>query len=350
MKPSICQFRSSRLAWLALSGLAVIALVLGGGVWVTFRAEDWGAFPRRLVDACLLISQPIAGTFWPWMTTHPLTALALAFLAASIVWALVRLGLSLFGGWRVEQRLSTYEAGRFPLLDRALRVAPEVEPARIRIFRSMRPDAFTIGLLRPKICLSVGLLETMTETEVQAVLHHEHAHVTVRDPLRLAAVRVLSDFLWFLPITRILAETFSRMAELRADETAVSAGDNSLELASAIVKTAGGSSTGPRLAPTLGGLAFVEQRVMRLLGREQRIPARIPWGPGLTSGLMIAAVLVLLIGPQVGIARARSWDPRMVMHSMMNCASENVVSASPVMDRCADPGNARPGLQTGAGT
>jgi len=272
-----------------------------------------------------------------------LTALALVFLAASMVWAQVRFGLALLGGCRLERQLSSYKGGQFPLLDRALRLTPEVEPARVRVFHSMTPEAFTVGLVRPKICLSVGLLQSMPETEVQAVLRHEHAHVKARDPLRLAAVRLLSDFLWFLPVTRILAEVFSGLAEVWADEAAVSAGSNSLELASAIVKTAGGASSEPRLAPALGGLAWVERRIMRLLGRELMIPVRIPWGRGLTSGLMIATFLALLAGPALGTARARSQDPMVAMHSMMSymmvdCAGEKAVGVGQPMNpnRCED--------------
>lgn len=356
MSTPIRPCRPSRLAWLALSGLVVMAFVLGGGVWVALRPENWGVNPQRVWDACLLISQSVAGASWSWTTTHPLTALALTFLAASMVWALVRLALSLLWGWRLGRQLSVYESGQFPLLDRALRLTPEVEPGRIRVLRSMKPDAFTIGLVRPKMCLSVGLLQTMTEREIQGVLRHEHAHLAARDPLRLAAVRLLSDFLWFLPITRNLVDAFSGLAEFRADDAAVSAGSDALELASAIVKTAKGASSGPRLAPALGGLALVEQRVTRLLGRERTFPVRIPWGPALASGLMIATVLALLVGPAVGTARAPFQDPVVAMHWMMNqmmkdCVSEQGVGFSHPMNlnRCGDSDKVPHGVRTRSG-
>lgn len=336
--------RSGRLAWLALSGLVAIAVVLGAGMWVALRAEDPGAIPQRLINACLLISQSVAERFWAWTIAHPLTALVLVFLVGSMAWAVLRLGLSLLAEWRLGRRVSRYEAGQFPVLDRALGLAPEVRPARIWIFRAMTREAFTIGMIRPKVCLSTGLLQSMTEAEIEAVLRHEHAHLTALDPLRLAAVRLLSDFLWFLPITRLLTEAFSGLAELRADERAVAAGSDALELATAIVKTARGAFLGPRLAPALGGLALVEQRVTRLLGRERKIPPRVPWAPSVASGVMVMAFVGLLVGPAFATSGATSRDPMVGMRSMMSrmmpdCAREMADGPDHSMHLSARPMN-----------
>jgi len=343
--------RPGRLAWLALSGLGIMASVLAGSAWIAVWGAELGATPQRLVDACLLLAQSLAEGFWSWTAAHPLAALVLAFLAASMAWALIRLGVSLLAGWRLRRRLSMCEPGQFPLLDRALRLAPEVEPAQVRIFYSMTPDAFTIGLIRPKICLSAGLLRSLKEPEIQAVLRHEHAHVVARDPIRLAVVRFLSDFLWFLPIARTLAGAFTGLAELRADQVAVAAGSDSLELASAIVKTAKGSIAELRLAPALGGLPWMERRVMQLLGRERAISLRIPWGRGLASALIIMAFPALVVGPALGTESARELDPMAAMHSlMMNCSRQNGVGANHLMNQCGAPGTVPPGIQKGYGT
>ncbi|MGH7319132.1 MAG: M56 family metallopeptidase, partial [Candidatus Rokuibacteriota bacterium] len=251
--------RPDRLAWVPLSALVAVAAILTVAAWVALRAENWGGVPQRLLNACLLAPQLAVRGSWAWATTHPFTAAMLGVLVGSLGWALVRLARSLWNGWQVGRQLSRYQGGRFTRLDGALRLTPEVDPARVRIVPSVRPGAFSAGLLRQRICLSVGLIESLTETELASVLRHENAHVTARDPMRLAAVRLLSDFLWFLPITPVLAETFSGHAELRADEAAVGAGSDPVELASAIVKAARGALSAPALAPALGGLGLVER-------------------------------------------------------------------------------------------
>lgn len=344
---SISPSRPSRLAWLTLLALASLALLLGGGAWTSLQTEGWGTGPRRLVDACLLMSESIADGFWSVTTIHPFSAVALAFLAASMAWAWLRLSLSLAAGWRAGRRLARYEPGRFPALDRVLHMSPEVEPARIRIIRSGTPNAFTIGFLRPKICLSAALLESATAAEIDAILHHEHAHAVARDPLRLAAVRLLSDFLWFLPITRTLARAFSAMAELRADEAAVSAGSDPLELASALVKTAGNASSSFRLAAAIGGLALLEHRIIRLLGREEgTLPLRFRLAPSLSSGLIVIVLLALLVVPAFARARGPALDSlaemrSMMEHMMMGCGGEKAdrLPHSMMASHCADRGH-----------
>lgn len=343
---SISPARPGRLAWLTLLALASLALLLGGGAWISLQAEGWGTGPRRLVDACLLMSESVADSFWSVTTIHPFSAVALAFLAASMAWAWLRLSLSFAAGWRAGRRLARYEPGRFPALDRVRRMSPGVAPARIRIIRSGTPNAFTIGFLRPEICFSAGFLDSATDAEIDAVLHHEHAHAVARDPLRLAAVRLLSDFLWFLPITRALARAFSAMAELRADEAAVSAGSDPLELASAIVKTAADASSSFRLAAAIGGLALLEHRIVRLLGREGTFPLRFRSAPSLSSGLIVIILLALLVAPAFARARGPALDSLADMHSMMDhmmmgCGREKAdrLPHSMMASHCADRGH-----------
>jgi Zn-dependent protease with chaperone function len=335
--------RAKRQAWLALSALAGIALLLGGGVWALFRADHRAAILGGFRETCLLISQSIVDTFWSWLATHPLTAGVSAVLLVSMVWALVRLGTTLLAEWRLGRRLSRYDVGQFAVLDQALRLTPEVERGRVRIIHSSTPDAFTLGVIRPKICLSLGLLRSMSEAEVLAVVRHEHAHAKARDPLRLATVRLFSDFLWFLPVTRYVAEAFSRLAELSADEEAVAAGSDSIELASAIVKTARAASPAPRFAPAAVGIFEVEERITRLLGRERTTGVRLPWGRALASGLMVATMVALLVGPTLGTAGAGGPDPRATTRSMMECTPENGMVQP--MDGCADPGPLSPGVR-----
>lgn len=298
--------RPNRLARLAPYALALGAVGLGGAAWLALRAEAWGAAGRRLVGACWLVADAVSLAPGGWVAAQPWTALALGLLAASLLRALARLGLALGSGWRLGRRSAPYESGRSAVLDAALRLAPEVARDRVRVVRGRRPAAFTAGWLRPKVCLSVGLLERLTATELQGVLRHEQAHVRARDPLRLAALRLLADLLWFLPIARLLAERAAAETELRADDAAVAAGSDALALASAIVKTARGSALIPRLIPSLAGLPLVEERVRRLVGREPGATGASPWARALASGLIVATLLAMLLGPTLGTAGAEA--------------------------------------------
>lgn len=70
------------------------------------------------------------------------------------------------------------EAGRWQQFvdrhadDLRLRRKPEV-----RIVDSGRPEAYSTGGLKPAIFLTIGMMETLSERQMQAVLLHEIAHV-----------------------------------------------------------------------------------------------------------------------------------------------------------------------------
>lgn len=322
--------RPGRLAWLALLGLASVAVTLGGSAWLSIQAAREAPTAGPFVDACVVILGSASGGFGALAAIHPVSAAALALLGASMVWAWLRLGGSLARDWCDRRRLARCDPGRFPALEHALAASPDIGPDRIRIVRSVSPDAFTVGIVRPIICLSERLLDGATGAEIEAVLRHEHAHVEARDPLRLAVVRFLSDFLWFLPVARALARAFSITAELRADESAVSAGGDPLALASAIVKSAGRLPSRIRLAAGVGGLPMLEHRILRLLGRTGTLSVRVVSASSLSSGLILLAFLASLVAPALAGAGSHGVDGVASMTTMMD----------PLTLGCGGPGEA----------
>jgi BlaR1 peptidase M56 len=84
-----------------------------------------------------------------------------------------------------------------------------------------QPLAFCAGLFRPRVYVSTGAVAMLDEAALHAVLAHERHHARRRDPLRLAAGRVLAEALFFLPGLAALVERQQALAELSADESAV---------------------------------------------------------------------------------------------------------------------------------
>jgi hypothetical protein len=199
---------------------------------------------------------------------------------------LAALGLaSLVLGTRTALRLASHR--------RRLREALECDgrlPGRadVQVLADARPEAFCAGWLRPRIYISRGALDALGPAELEAVLAHEAHHRARRDPLRLAVAQVLAQALFFLPAVRQLAERYTSLIELAADDAAVTAGrGNPAPLAAALLAlTADGRTRGVGIDP---------ERVDQLAGGAK--PARLPLVAVATSLLSIMALLAALFVP-----------------------------------------------------
>jgi len=143
------------------------------------------------------------------------------------------------------------------------------------------PLAFCLGWLRPRVYVSAGALARITPDELRAVLAHERQHAAARDPLRLAAARVLREALFYLPVLRPLHERHRTLAELVADAAAL---------------RASGGDPGPIAAALLAfdehGRGVEPERVDHLLG--ERPAWRVPTGALIAGLATIAAGVVAL--------------------------------------------------------
>lgn len=208
---------------LALGGLGLAAVGAGAGAALgsfSFSAPSASALTR----ACSRWLPSLAGP-----------ELLVLSLGASVA---VVFALALRSIWRQLTSSRRY-LRTFRLEPRRVEVA--AEPCRV--VESPSPIAFCAGYLCPRVYLSRGSLQLLTEDELSAVVAHEAYHAMRFDPLRLLIARVLADALFFVPALRSMSERYTTLCELAADRAAVEAGAGSSSLASALLqfgeKTAG---------------------------------------------------------------------------------------------------------------
>lgn len=170
--------------------------------------------------------------------------------------------------------------------ERGLKVlAPVPGVARAQVVDHDEPQAFCIGLLRPRIYVSRAALELLGEDERAAVLAHEAHHARRRDPLRLLVARALADGLFFLPAVRRLPERYAALAELAADEAATAGRGGRRALAAALL------AFDEHPSPAAVGIA--PERVAHLLGQRPRweLPTLLLLGAAATIGALIAVTV-----------------------------------------------------------
>ncbi len=226
--------------------------------------------------------------------------------AAVALFALAALGVavlfvSLRGAWR------QFRAHR--RLVRALPVAGSLPGhSAVCVVDVAAPLAFCAGWLHPRIYVSTGALSRLSESELRAVLAHEHHHRARRDPLRLAVGRVLSQALFFLPVLRPLHERYGDVAEVTADAAALEAtGGAPGPLASAMLAIAA--------TPAGEVVGISPERVDALLGQPR--VWRLPWL--LLAAAMIAIAALVALVWRVGASASAETSLNLPIASSQPC-------------------------------
>jgi Zn-dependent protease with chaperone function len=221
--------------------------------------------------------------------------------ASLLLYLVVRLAVHVAGGfvasmrvqrWVRAQRTSPLSAPSGRLSSRCLIVIDRAEPL-----------AFSVGLLRPRIVLSRGLVEQVSASELDAILAHEAAHCRARDNLGLLAARVLGRSWRFIPGVGSAAGRFGRAAELAADESARRLTGDALLVAESVhhvaclisrgAARAGRGGFAPSAVSAFASEGGVTERVRALTSEPRRVPRWRVVGAGL---VLVVALSVFLLG------------------------------------------------------
>ncbi len=226
------------------------------------------------------------------LLTVAIVALAAAAIKAVFVIASAR---------KVARRYS-HTAEDFPRLDAIL---GKLDAARVRVRVADDSDisAFTYGIVKPIICLSSGLIHSLNDSELAAVVAHEVGHIKRRDNLGIFLALFIRDFLWPLPISHQLFAIFVSEKEFAADEFAVRVTGDPVELAGAIVSVAKAAHSKKALSPAyatfFSNKATAKTRIHRLLQSGDTVQTSVL---RLITGALISALILVSV---VGLAYAQ---------------------------------------------
>ena len=168
-----------------------------------------------------------------------------------------------------------------------------LDPRVLRVVDGLPNPAFTTGWLQPRVFVAASLADRLSRAELVAVLAHEHAHVSRRDPLRLSMFRLFGRTLFWIPALMRLADDAADEAEVQADDLAAERGP--LALASALLKLAQWNAVGARGSAQWAAVGFyhhdlLERRVRRLAGEDTPVRTHVT-----RRSLVGAAVALALV-------------------------------------------------------
>lgn len=257
----------------------------------THSAAYW--FTLRILPgwtAMLFVAAVFAPSYWRFEPRDTVEHLDVT-LVVSAVAAGGLLAAAAVRGW-----LAWYHAAaRTCALIRAARPLP-IADSTVRAFEvDAEPPLMALaGVLRPRLLVTRGLMNALSEEELSACVAHELAHARAWDNLKRLAMRVAPDALSGTAAARAIERRWASAAEHAADAAAGRHGITTRwALASALLKVA-------RLIPeqraltepisTLVGGGEIASRVRRLL--EDRTPAPASGRPGVRIALVGTLVTI----------------------------------------------------------
>lgn len=224
-------------------------------------------------------------------SSQVIMGLSVILLSTGLLRASIYVASTLRSTIRIRRQLP-----RISVLTRASEIASITDP---EVFVNVVPNersvtAFTLGLLKPEIFLTSGLVNKFDPDSIAIVIHHESGHCARRDPLVNTMIDILSELLWFIPIIRRQAERLKISAELACDSVAIENGYARNIVAGLLLKVAEGPNTLNPI-PTSALSSIMDQleiRIRSLLGENMLAITRIPWKLTLVSVLIALSILI----------------------------------------------------------
>lgn len=196
------------------------------------------ATPWLVGIVCALLFTPslIQPEVFPWLDRlahwhHPYVfyldswhAATLALFSLAVFYVLVKKGANAYRhahNLMTLTRLSQGEARRW-------KIARDIV-----VLESDTPSAFVAGLLQPKCYLTTGLIERVSESELDIIIDHERAHIRHRDAQKKWLFTLLAA-LFPKPLARRLTQQFSLASELLADAQ-VAKSHNAFDVAQTLI-------------------------------------------------------------------------------------------------------------------
>lgn len=158
--------------------------------------------------------------------------------------------------------------------------------------------AFTMGFRSPLIVISTGLIGMLDRHELEAVIEHETFHQNNRDSLKIFILQLISQALWFIPLTKWTYQNYTIISELMADEYAIKKTGSELGLGSALlklIKNCFHENGAPVLAHFADG--SVNYRLQQLVDPQRDIPVKLE-----TTSFVISVYVLLLFMSMIVLA------------------------------------------------
>ena len=157
--------------------------------------------------------------------------------------------------------------------------------------------SFCCGIFSPFIVITTGLVGSLTNKELEAVLLHEESHLISRDPLKVLIGKTLSSMFFFLPLFADLRKNIEAVNELLADQWTINHQQNSIFLRGALKKILAIPQLNFTAVSNVSGSDYFEVRIHRLVNPRAKQSFRLSRVSLITTFLFVLFSWFLLQTP-----------------------------------------------------
>ncbi len=216
---------------------------------------------------------------------------------------------------------------------------------KIDIVKNRLLLSFCYGLIKPRICLSLNLVRTLSEKELKAVLIHESYHLKSKDPLKILLSQIATSMFFFVPTLKDIHSYYTLSKEVAADQLATESKSIN-DLKSALTKVLRSPT------PVLSRVASfandnLEQRI-NVLTKTKKLSLKISFLRLIMSFSIFVLALVALNMPVYAIENNHDDSHSYFIcpysgECMLSCTEQGVMSEMPFgKDRIFTPANYSP--------
>lgn len=197
--------------------------------------------------------------------------------------------------FRYTQEFLNIIPAEFPIPIKKLIAESGIDISNIVLIQSSVPFVFCFGFLHPRICLSTGLINLLSQSQLRATLYHEDFHGQRFDPLQILVIESISTTLFFLPVIREWRSQAKLKLELNADNYAIhKVGKSSLAGALHRLLTYTPQTQPIRYEISVAGISANEARIAALLG-ERSVPQTISASKLVLSLAIVWGIICIFI-------------------------------------------------------
>ncbi|GAA3400281.1 M56 family metallopeptidase [Paenibacillus hodogayensis] len=151
--------------------------------------------------------------------------------------------------------------------------------------------ALAIGIWKPKIVVSTGVLDMFSDDEIEAILLHEWHHCRNRDNVKMFLMTLLTEAFGYWPIMKPIFRYYQTWTELLADRFAIRRMGTELHLAGVLLKVSKLGKMQHAAAAVHFASTTMQYRMMQVLEPDQTVKVKV----ALLRPLLASFSLLLLL-------------------------------------------------------